>query len=150
MPILRPDSNKAKARDRGNNRLFRFKRIPMRFSLPNIVTLLALCAGVTAIRLGIEGRFELAVAAVIVAIVLDAVDGRLARLLKARRNSAPSSIRWPTSSISASPRRCSSTSGRCRSCAISAGWWRWGWRCAAHFAWRASTWRSKIPTARPG
>jgi CDP-diacylglycerol---serine O-phosphatidyltransferase len=82
MPILRRDSNKEKARDR-DNRLFRFKRIPMRFFLPNIVTLLALCVGVTAIRLGIEGRFELAVAAVIVAIVLDAIDGRLARLLKA-------------------------------------------------------------------
>jgi CDP-diacylglycerol--serine O-phosphatidyltransferase len=50
--------------------------------LPNLITLLALCSGVTAIRLGIEGRFEIAVAAVIVAIVLDAVDGRLARLLK--------------------------------------------------------------------
>jgi CDP-diacylglycerol--serine O-phosphatidyltransferase len=50
--------------------------------LPNIVTLLALCAGVTAIRLGIEGRFELAIGAVIIAVVLDAVDGRLARFLK--------------------------------------------------------------------
>lgn len=68
-------------RDR-DRRLFRFKRIPVRFLLPNIVTLLALCAGVTAIRLGVEGRFEVAVAAVIVAIVLDAVDGRLARFLK--------------------------------------------------------------------
>jgi CDP-diacylglycerol--serine O-phosphatidyltransferase len=68
-------------RDR-DRRLFRFKRIPVRFLLPNIVTLLALCAGVTAIRLGVEGRFEIAVAAVIVAIVLDAVDGRLARFLK--------------------------------------------------------------------
>jgi CDP-diacylglycerol---serine O-phosphatidyltransferase len=72
---------KAKIGDR-DRRLFRFKRIPARFLLPNIVTLLALCAGVTSIRLGVEGRFELAVAAVIVAIVLDAVDGRLARLLK--------------------------------------------------------------------
>ncbi len=36
----------------------------------------------TAIRLGIEGRYELAVSAVIIAIVLDAIDGRLARFLK--------------------------------------------------------------------
>ena len=49
--------------------------------VPNIITLLALCSGVTAIRLGLEGRFELAVAAVILAIMLDAVDGRLARFL---------------------------------------------------------------------
>lgn len=60
----------------------RFQKIPVRFLLPNIVTLLAVCSGVTAIRLGFEGRFELAVAAVILACILDAVDGRLARLLK--------------------------------------------------------------------
>jgi CDP-diacylglycerol--serine O-phosphatidyltransferase len=63
-------------------RLQRFNQIPLRFLLPNIITLLALCSGVTAIRLGIEGRYELAVGAVIVAVVLDAVDGRVARLLK--------------------------------------------------------------------
>ena len=54
----------------------------MRFLLPNLITLLALCSGITAIRLGIEGRYELAVGAVIISIVLDAVDGRLARFLK--------------------------------------------------------------------
>jgi CDP-diacylglycerol---serine O-phosphatidyltransferase len=60
----------------------RFSRVPARYLLPNLVTLLALCSGLTAIRLGVEGRYELAVAAVIVSIVLDAVDGRLARFLK--------------------------------------------------------------------
>jgi CDP-diacylglycerol---serine O-phosphatidyltransferase len=60
----------------------RFGRVPIRYLLPNLITLLALCSGITAIRLGIEGRYELAVGAVIVAIVLDAVDGRLARFLK--------------------------------------------------------------------
>ena len=64
------------------DRLPRFKSIPVRFLLPNFITLLALCSGITAIRLGIEGRYELAVGAVILAITLDAVDGRLARLLK--------------------------------------------------------------------
>jgi CDP-diacylglycerol--serine O-phosphatidyltransferase len=63
-------------------RRYRFKQVPIRFLLPNLVTLLALCSGVTAIRLGVEGRFEMAVSFVIVAIVLDAVDGRLARFLK--------------------------------------------------------------------
>lgn len=63
-------------------RLRRFKRVPVRFLLPNLITLLALCSGVTAIRMGVEGRYELAVAAVILAIVLDALDGRVARLLK--------------------------------------------------------------------
>ena len=60
----------------------RFGKVPVRYLLPNLITLLALCSGVTAIRLGIEGRYELAVAAVIFAVVLDAVDGRLARFLK--------------------------------------------------------------------
>ncbi len=60
----------------------RFQMVPVRFLLPNLITLLALCSGVTAIRLAVEGRFELAVAGVMVAVVLDAVDGRLARLLK--------------------------------------------------------------------
>lgn len=60
----------------------RFKQVPVRYLLPNLITLLALCSGVTAIRLGIEGRYELAVGAVIVSIVLDALDGRLARFLK--------------------------------------------------------------------
>jgi CDP-diacylglycerol---serine O-phosphatidyltransferase len=50
--------------------------------IPNILTLLALCAGMTAIRLAIAGRFETAVTAIIVAGILDGVDGRIARLLK--------------------------------------------------------------------
>jgi CDP-diacylglycerol--serine O-phosphatidyltransferase len=64
------------------DRLPRFKSIPVRILLPNLITLLALCSGVTAIKLGIEGRYELAVGCVILAILLDAVDGRLARMLK--------------------------------------------------------------------
>jgi CDP-diacylglycerol---serine O-phosphatidyltransferase len=59
-----------------------FQPVPVRFLLPNLITLLALCSGVTAIRLAVEGRYEVAVAAVILAIFLDAVDGRLARYLK--------------------------------------------------------------------
>jgi CDP-diacylglycerol--serine O-phosphatidyltransferase len=50
--------------------------------LPNIITLLALCAGLTAIRLTIEGRIELALGAIVFAAVLDGVDGRIARLIK--------------------------------------------------------------------
>ncbi|CAN5452222.1 phosphatidylcholine/phosphatidylserine synthase [soil metagenome] len=67
---------------RREQRRRRFKQIPIRFLLPNLITLLALCSGITSIRLGVEGRFELAVGAIILAIVLDAVDGRLARMLK--------------------------------------------------------------------
>jgi CDP-diacylglycerol--serine O-phosphatidyltransferase len=81
MSTLPDFSDDTKTRSR-EQRLRRFKQIPLRFLLPNLITLLALCSGVTAIRLGVEGRYELAVGAVIVAIVLDAVDGRLARFLK--------------------------------------------------------------------
>ncbi len=60
----------------------RFRRVPVRYLLPNIVTLVALCIGITAIRMAIEGRFQLAVSGIIAAIVLDAIDGRLARYLQ--------------------------------------------------------------------
>jgi CDP-diacylglycerol---serine O-phosphatidyltransferase len=60
----------------------RFQPIPIRYLLPNLITLLALCSGVTAIRFAIDGKYQLAVAGIIFALVLDAVDGRLARMLK--------------------------------------------------------------------
>ncbi len=69
-------------RARRHRRRPRLRMISPRFLLPNLITLLAVCAGVTAIRLGVDGRFELAAGAVILAAVLDALDGRLARLLK--------------------------------------------------------------------
>ena len=60
----------------------RFRRIPVRILVPNVVTLLALCAGLTAIRLAFENRYALALAAIVFAAILDAIDGRLARFLK--------------------------------------------------------------------
>jgi CDP-diacylglycerol--serine O-phosphatidyltransferase len=47
-----------------------------------VFTVLSLCAGLSAIRYGLDGRFELAVALIIVAGVFDGLDGRSARLLK--------------------------------------------------------------------
>jgi CDP-diacylglycerol---serine O-phosphatidyltransferase len=60
----------------------RFRPIPVRMLVPNFITLLAICAGLTAIRLSTEGRVELAVAAIVVAAVLDGLDGRVARMIK--------------------------------------------------------------------
>ena len=60
----------------------RFRAIPVRTLLPNLITLLALCAGLTGVRLAIEGRLEWAVAAIVFAAMLDGVDGRVARMLK--------------------------------------------------------------------
>jgi CDP-diacylglycerol--serine O-phosphatidyltransferase len=63
----------------------RFKPVPLRVILPNLVTLLSLCAGLTAMRLAFEGgddKLDKAVIAILIAAVLDGLDGRLARLLK--------------------------------------------------------------------
>jgi len=61
----------------------RFRTIPVRLLVPNVVTLLAICMGLTAVRMALESRFEWAVAAIVVAALLDMLDGRIARLLKA-------------------------------------------------------------------
>jgi CDP-diacylglycerol--serine O-phosphatidyltransferase len=60
----------------------RFRPIPVRMLVPNVITLLAICAGLTAIRLSTEGRMELAVGAIVFAAVLDGIDGRVARMIK--------------------------------------------------------------------
>lgn len=60
----------------------RFKSIPFRIIAPNLVTLLALCLGLTAMRLVVEGKLETATICILIAAALDGVDGRLARLLK--------------------------------------------------------------------
>jgi CDP-diacylglycerol--serine O-phosphatidyltransferase len=49
--------------------------------VPNLFTILSLCAGMTALRYGLDGRYELAVALIVAAGVLDGLDGRAARLL---------------------------------------------------------------------
>ena len=60
----------------------RFRPIPVRVLLPNLITLLALCAGLTAIRMAVENNIQLALAAIVFAALLDGIDGRIARLLK--------------------------------------------------------------------
>ena len=74
FPPFAPDPNEPRPR--------RFKPVPFRMIAPNMITLMALCLGLTAIRLAFEGRFEPAVIAVVAAGVLDGIDGRVARLLK--------------------------------------------------------------------
>src|SRR5260370_34192296 len=69
-------------RYRPDARLRRFKLIPVRTLVPNLITLLALCAGLTAIRLAVEEKLEWAVAAIVLAALLDGIDVRVARLLK--------------------------------------------------------------------
>jgi len=61
----------------------RFKGPSFNRMIPNIMTLLGLCAGLTAMRFALEGRFGSAAVAICVAGAIDGLDGRLARLLKA-------------------------------------------------------------------
>lgn len=61
----------------------RSKHIPAKYLIPNAITMLALGAGLTAIRMAYEQRFELTIFAIIFAAILDGLDGRAARLLKA-------------------------------------------------------------------
>lgn len=66
-----------KDRAAGKLRSLSFNRV-----FPNMLTLLALCAGLTAIRYGFNGQWERAVLAIVIAGMLDGVDGRVARLLR--------------------------------------------------------------------
>lgn len=74
FPPVDPDANRGRPRRR---------LVPFTAVLPNLVTLLGLCAGLTAIRMAVELRFDLAVGAIIFAIILDGIDGRLARYFRA-------------------------------------------------------------------
>jgi len=64
------------------NQPTRLRDIPFRTLFPNILTLLAICSGLTAIRFAIEDRIEMALGAIILAAFLDGIDGRVARFLK--------------------------------------------------------------------
>ena len=60
----------------------RLRAQPLIHLVPNIFTVLSLCAGLTSIRYALDHRFELAVLLIIVAGIFDGLDGRSARLLK--------------------------------------------------------------------
>src|SRR5436305_7061563 len=68
--------------ERRQRQLQRLRKIPVRKLVPNVITLLALCAGMTGIRLALESRYELALGAIVFAAMLDALDGRVARMMK--------------------------------------------------------------------
>ena len=53
-----------------------------RVILPNMLTLIGVCIGLTSIRFALDGRFEFAIVAIILAAVIDGLDGRIARLIK--------------------------------------------------------------------
>ena len=53
-----------------------------RIILPNMLTLIGVCIGLTSIRFALDGKFEFAIIAIIFAALIDGLDGRIARLIK--------------------------------------------------------------------
>ena len=68
---------------RSRVRMRRLSGLSVNRMVPNVLTLLALCAGMTAVRFAMGGNFEAAVFSIIAAGIFDGLDGRMARLLKA-------------------------------------------------------------------
>lgn len=58
--------------------------IPFRALVPNAITALALCVGLTGARFAFAERWDLAIICIVIAAILDALDGRVARMLKAQ------------------------------------------------------------------
>ena len=73
MEMTDADPAESEAADEGRRR---FPLVPFRVLIPNMITLLAICSGLTAVRLSIEGRLEWAVGAVVVAAILDAIEAK--------------------------------------------------------------------------
>ena len=83
---VEPDGQKDITKTERPRRRFLLRRereVPLRALVPNVITLMGLAAGLTSIRMGIDGRVELAIGLIVLAAVLDGIDGRVARLLKA-------------------------------------------------------------------
>ena len=72
MPGQRPRSR----------RLRRLRGLSVNALIPNAVTVMGLCAGITAIRFAMAEQWELAVGLIFLAAVIDGLDGRIARVLK--------------------------------------------------------------------
>lgn len=70
--------------DRGPVPQRQLKGIPYRALVPNAITILALCVGLTGARFAFAERWDLAIICIVIAAILDTLDGRVARLLKAQ------------------------------------------------------------------
>ena len=82
VPLMEASMRKLQSRLRPRLRP-RFSGPSFNRMIPNILTMLGLCSGLTGMRFALEGRFGAAAAAIVVAACIDGLDGRIARLLKA-------------------------------------------------------------------
>ncbi|MCW2237347.1 CDP-diacylglycerol--serine O-phosphatidyltransferase [Azospirillum canadense] len=78
QPVFKPGVFRKRRARRPHPRL---KGLSINHLLPNVLTVLALCSGLTAIRFAMHERWEQAVMCIVIAAVFDALDGRIARLL---------------------------------------------------------------------
>jgi len=83
VPLMEASMRKLQGRLRRPRIRPRFQGPSFNRMIPNILTMLGLCAGLTAMRFALEGRFGAAAVAILVAACIDGLDGRIARLLKA-------------------------------------------------------------------
>ena len=58
------------------------EKIDFRVALPNLITIIGLCLGLNSLKLAFEGNFEKALIFIVLASIVDALDGRIARLIK--------------------------------------------------------------------
>lgn len=58
------------------------RKIDFKFALPNLITIVGLCLGLNSLKLAFEGSFESALIFIVIASIIDSLDGRIARLLK--------------------------------------------------------------------
>jgi len=72
-----------KFRIRKNKKLRMPRQVPIRMMIPNLVTLMAAASGITSIRYSSQCNWHFAVFAIFIACVLDGLDGRVARMLRA-------------------------------------------------------------------
>ena len=67
---------------KNNLKIVTDKKTNARVILPNMLTLIGVCIGLSSIRFALDGKFEFAIIAIILAALIDGLDGRIARLIK--------------------------------------------------------------------
>ena len=67
---------------KNNLKIVTDKKANARVILPNMLTLIGVCIGLSSIRFALDGKFEFAIIAIILAAIIDGLDGRIARLIK--------------------------------------------------------------------
>ena len=67
---------------KNNLKIVTDKKTTARVILPNMLTLIGVCIGLSSIRFALDGKFEFAIIAIMFAALIDGLDGRIARLIK--------------------------------------------------------------------